>query len=446
MASILEKTLTSEGLNGIDEVFDPELVGDDFNYLSGEQIDYGEIPTKDQWCLMPLRKVSQTGGTLIWQIGFDPIKNQLVRRRGYERTPLGVPGAITDDTVQIEQNQSGRNIQEQALLQAKKLFMDKTREGYNYSGVLEKSHNLISAQLACTYRPPNTKGAKKGNERSITESDLKRCPVSCQVKLDGQRCRSYRNSEGEIVLLSRSNREIDHLEHIREELAIFFMYLPSECGLDGELYKEGFFEDLSSAIRTVKTKHEDNEKVKYHIFDLILPETTLEDRIKILFGAYQKYREDDNVETTFHLITHTNAHTHKQIDELLGQALVAGYEGLIIRYFSGENPTKRQLERSWYKGSRNTNLLKYKNFTDDEGEIIDIIEGKDRHKGWAIMVLKDSRGQTFNCNAHGKEDVRKYIFNHKEDYIGKMYTYKYFELTAYGMPRFPVGIRFRDYE
>jgi len=156
--------------------------------------------------------------------------------------------------------------------------------------------------------------------------------------------------------------------------------------------------------------------------------------------------EEDNENKSFFIITNTDAHSHDDIDQLLSQAIGRGYEGLMIRFYAGPNPTKRQLERSWYKGRRNTNLLKYKNFTDEEGVIIDVIEGKDRNAGVATFVLRDPRGNEFKCDPHGSLDLRKEFFWSRERLIGQVYTYKYFELTAYDVPRFPKGIRFRDYE
>jgi len=292
MASLLEIDLTRDGKvsSSVDEASKDEIITH-FAFLPGEEISYMDTPTAQQWCLPPIRQTSQTGGTLIWQVGFDPETSRLVRRRGYEITPSGKPGVINDDYVLIKTNQSKRDLQEQALLQAQKLYLDKTREGYSVPGMSEQ--HLLPAQLACTYRPPHAIGDKKSNERLIQLNEFKRGPVACQVKLDGQRCRSIRNQDGKVILISRTNREIEWLDHVREELSVFFHYLPDNCGLDGELYGEGLFEETSSAIRTEKRKHKDNEKIGYHIFDIIIPETILENRIMLLFNAFRRYREEE---------------------------------------------------------------------------------------------------------------------------------------------------------
>ena len=38
------------------------------------------------------------------------------------------------------------------------------------------------------------------------------------------------------------------------------------------------------------------------------------------------------------------------------------------------------------------------------------------------------------------------MFKNGDKYMGKMLTVKYQNLTDLGVPRFPVGIAFRDYE
>ena len=448
MASLLEEMLSSVEDNEPENFQDIETSADsNFNPLPGVCFDYEEEGSRDEtleWNLPPLRMFGQKGGQLVWQIGYDPEKQRLLRRRGFEITQSGLPGKINDDYIKIETNQSGRSLQEQALLQAKKQYLDKTREGYSILESERPGDVLLPAQLACTYRHPDSKTDKKSNEREISEKDLQRCPVACQVKIDGQRCRVSKTDKG-IEMISRTNVDISWHDHIRKELRIFFRYLPEGVGLDGELQGSGLFEDTSSKIRQKHVEHADNKDIKYYIFDLIVPETTLEDRINTLFGAFDKYREDHKNEHFF-LLQHSYASTHQEIDDLLEDAIKRKYEGLMIRFFAGNNPTKTQLQRSWYKGKRNANLLKYKDFEDEEGTITDVLQGKDRNEGAAIFVLEDPRGNTFKCVPHGTlEDLQRYYAN-KEDYIGQSYTYKYQELTKYGVPRFPTGVRFRNYE
>ena len=87
MASLLETSLNQVERVSVlgSDVADDAAEISTFTFLPGEEISYIDIITNsEEWCLPPIRMTSQTGGTLIWQIGFNPLTNQLVRRRGYE--------------------------------------------------------------------------------------------------------------------------------------------------------------------------------------------------------------------------------------------------------------------------------------------------------------------------------------------------------------------------
>jgi DNA ligase-1 len=46
----------------------------------------------------------------------------------------------------------------------------------------------------------------------------------------------------------------------------------------------------------------------------------------------------------------------------------------------------------------------------------------------------------------GTTESKKERMENVEEFYGKLLTVKYQELSADGIPRFPVGIAFRDYE
>ena len=55
-------------------------------------------------------------------------------------------------------------------------------------------------------------------------------------------------------------------------------------------------------------------------------------------------------------------------------------------------------------------------------------------------------GKEFSCRPRGTHESRAELFKHGKEYVGKMLTVRFQELTADGIPRFPVGIAIRDYE
>ena len=46
----------------------------------------------------------------------------------------------------------------------------------------------------------------------------------------------------------------------------------------------------------------------------------------------------------------------------------------------------------------------------------------------------------------GTRAEKKKLFQNAQDYIGEMLTVKFQDYTVAGIPRFPVGVTFRDYE
>jgi len=105
----------------------------------------------------------------------------------------------------------------------------------------------------------------------------------------------------------------------------------------------------------------------------------------------------------------------------------------------------RDASSTYEIGKRSNYLLKYKAFQTEEYEIVDVKEGTGREKGAAIWVCKVGEHQ-FSAKPEGTLEVRKKYLQEKEKYIGKQLTVRYQNLTALGVPRFPVGVAVRDYE
>jgi len=88
----------------------------------------------------------------------------------------------------------------------------------------------------------------------------------------------------------------------------------------------------------------------------------------------------------------------------------------------------------------------FKQFFDEEVEIVDVMEGKGKDKGAAIFVVKNSQNKIFNVRMKGSIEQRKNWFKNPKEVLGRIITVKYQELSNKGIPRFAVGVAFRDYE
>ncbi len=92
-------------------------------------------------------------------------------------------------------------------------------------------------------------------------------------------------------------------------------------------------------------------------------------------------------------------------------------------------------------------MLKYKEFTDEEFEIIGVDEGSGQLAGCCgSFFCKMESGLTFKAKLEGKFERLKYIYTHQNEVLGKMVTVKYQNLTTRGIPRFPVAKSIRGFK
>ena len=194
--------------------------------------------------------------------------------------------------------------------------------------------------------------------------------------------------------------------------------------VDGEAFDPNLnFEELTSTFKT------DPLKLKFHVFDffdLKKLDMTFEERwekVKSLKNSHYEY-----VETTLVMLRDHVPMVHKKHVE-------EGHEGTMIR----------DKDSVYEVGQRSNYLLKFKDFQTEEYPIVDVKEGTGREKGTAIWVCKVGE-QHFSARPEGTLEVRRKFLEEKDKYIGKQLTVRFQNLTALGVPRFPVGVVVRDYE
>jgi len=411
----IEELMTGQGfINGEEPNLVTEVVTED-------AIDTYQEPTTDSWWLAPLYN-----DKLMWQIGFDG--RELVIRHGQ------IGGVIQEARRKVAVNSSGRSLQEQALLEARQRYWKQEHKGYANGNTILPQYP--KPMLANKYEP------KK----------IKAFPILVQPKIDGVRSLAHLTPQGSVHLRSRENKEQLHLDQIRDDLSHLFSYLPSGCHLDGELYVHGWsFNTLISAVRTgqiskttksQKDKHPLNGEVCYYVFDAILP-LSASQRQDILAKAFEECLKDHSLSFTC-LVPTTLCHSHDELLSFHHYYVDNGYEGAIVRHSTGCN--RNGVDLTAYRDKRSDNLLKVKMFQDEEGTVVDVVEGAGTEEGLAILVVEDDRGNRFQVRPRGTFDMRERWFAQRARLIGQRYTYRYFELTEYGVPRFPVGVAFRDYE
>jgi ATP-dependent DNA ligase len=274
-------------------------------------------------------------------------------------------------------------------------------------------------------------------------------PYIVMPKLDGVRCMAWLPGKGkEVVLRSRSGQEYFNFESIRKSLQEYNDKAKSKpYWFDGEI----ICRDQEGAINFQMLQHSIHRddateigKLEYIVFDAYgtkdpaLDVDSFSYRLKKA-GQYVKEAKLDNVfivesmedsDVNMPLYGHPDA--RKNIMTLAKTFVDKGYEGLMLR--SSQHAGK--LKRSNY-------VMKVKFFLDDEAKVVDIVEGKGRLVGTlGKFVCKHKNGKTFDCGSGLSDAQRKKYWN--KNVIGKMITYKYFETTDDGLPRFPIFKAFRS--
>jgi len=279
-----------------------------------------------------------------------------------------------------------------------KAVVSRTNVKTGYEKALVRAQTMWNnEQTRCTEILPMLANKWEEREKYITE------PFYVQPKLDGVRL--LVSNKG---CFSRTGKRIEGVEHLARGLK------DGEY-LDGECYAPNkTFEEITSLF---KTNPRDLEFHVFDYFDLKHPNLSFEERKKRV-----------TVET---FLVKKKTDVKGYHDLFVNQ----GYEGIMIREAS-----------SIYEiGKRSNYLLKYKAFQTEEYPIIDVKEGTGREKGTAIWVCRVGE-HTFSAKPEGTIEVRRRFLEEKEKYIGKPLTVRFQNLTALGVPRFPVGVIVREYE
>ena len=344
----------------------------------------------------------------------------------YYWTEFGkIDGAMqTSDRTYCEGKNIGRSNEttreQQAILEAASAWKKKRdRDGFVTN--IDDLENIA-------FEPPML--AKKYNGEY--KEDMK----FIQPKLDGIRCNmSYNNNE--IKAVSRHNMRFSTTTHIEDEVKELLI-ANEGIHLDGELYNHELYDDFNkivSLVRKQKLKENDIEevktKVKYYVYDI-----WFDDNEEMPFSERSKFIKEhlSNMNNIVVVPTY-EINSREDIDKYFDIFRKEGYEGAIIRR---DKP---------YEHKRSKNLLKYKEFLDDEFEVIDIHVGKNLTIAESITI-KLKNGKTCNATLAFTDEECKEILENKENYIGKMATVCYFGETNDGLLRFPIckQINRREYE
>lgn len=196
--------------------------------------------------------------------------------------------------------------------------------------------------------------------------------------------------------------------------------------LDGELWMgRQRFAELSGAVRKRVPVHDEWRDIRFHVFDMP--------------GPAQFYERYEQLQTLVEkadsrylkLVAQKPASNHSALMADLDRVVAKGGEGLML---------KRRDSR--YEAGRSEDLLKVKTYEDAEAVVVAHLAGKGRLKGMmGALQVELPNGRRFRIGTGFSDQLRA-----RPPAPGARVTFKYYGLTATGLPRFASFLRVRDDE
>ena len=249
-------------------------------------------------------------------------------------------------------------------------------------------------------------------------------PCYSSAKLDGVRCLAICTEEG-AILKSRSGKLYD-VKHVISQLS---SVMKVGDVWDGELYIHGKY--LEEIVSAVKKPNAMTNEISFRIFDVV-SEEVFEDRI-----THLKYIEDILYESKIYsvdVLPYEYIKSEAEMKDWHKMYVAQGYEGIMLRNEQG----------LYESGKRSADLQKYKEFLDEEFEIVAVLEDKNHN---AVFEVYDPTAKDHFTVTYGAFEQRKHQLMYPNQYIGKKLTVKF--QTRYKdskLPQFPTGLVIRDYE
>jgi DNA ligase-1 len=207
--------------------------------------------------------------------------------------------------------------------------------------------------------------------------------------------------------------------------AWFIKNFPQQT-MEGELWlaRNSFAKTASIILR--KTPNEDWRNIKFMLFDLPEHKGTFSQRlielrllVDVIASPYLQVIPQFKLANKSELM--------QKLDELVEQ----GAEGLMLNHHN-----------AYYQDGRSASLLKLKKHQDAEARVIEHIPGKGKYKNMlgSLLVELDS-GLQFKIGS-GFSDLQR----QEPPQINTVITFKYYGLTARGIPRFASFLRVKPVE
>ena len=209
--------------------------------------------------------------------------------------------------------------------------------------------------------------------------------------------------------------------------------------LDGELYTaRGEFEKIQATVMDKTPSVTAWSEIKFHVFDVPEASGGLLGRLSELEKFILKSPQAGQ---NLKIIKQVKVKDNAEFESFAEAIIAKGGEGAVVREPNAP-----------YERKRSKNALKYKKFKDAECEVTEVNAGTGKYAGLMGSVTCKSLGVAgSNADEQIPHGVKFKVGSGFSDLqranppkIGSIITYKYQNLTAKGLPRFPIFLRVRE--
>lgn len=243
-------------------------------------------------------------------------------------------------------------------------------------------------------------------------------------KLDGVRCLTVIDANGEPKFFSRQGKEFLTLDNLKADIKTLGL---KNMVLDGEvcIVDDNGDEDFASIIKEIKRKDHTIVKPYYWMFDMLSMEDFNSKTSEVTFGQRITDLLDLSLGKGLTLIgvLQQQIGNDQIFSAMMTESKANGWEGLMLR------------KDSTYKGKRSDEILKVKQMFDDEYVVVDlendihrvIVNGAEVEEEMLKNVIIEHKGNQVRVGSGFSHEQRRHYFQNPKEILGKQITVQYFE-------------------
>jgi len=241
-------------------------------------------------------------------------------------------------------------------------------------------------------------------------------------KLDGVRCLTVIDANGEPKFFSRQGKEFLTLDNLKTDIKALGL---KNTVLDGEvcIVDENGDEDFAGIIKEIKRKDHTIATPFYWMFDMLDMQDFNSKTSEVTFG--QRIADLNALFNTSKLIgvLEQKIGNDQVFSEMMAESKAGGWEGLMLR------------KDSTYKGKRSNEILKVKQMHDEEYIVVDlendvhrvIVDGSEVEEEMLKNVIIEHKGNRVHVGSGFSHEQRRHYFANPNEILGKQITVQYFE-------------------